>query len=304
MSFNLYFAGSQHKIVENYFIEKKVCRLVSQLNERRVIQQYAEIPDEARPTLFVDSGAFSVANSNKKVDIDDYIEYINKMDDTVDYWAELDVISYFVVSLKAVQHSSEESWKNYLYMLDKVKSPHKILPIYHFSEPIEHLQKILNTPVIDGKPADYIGIGGIAGITTETQIRYFTKVFNVIKNSNNPNVKVHALGVTATRVLESFPFYSSDSTSWLQTGVNGGILTSYGRYSISDRCQYEKDSFHQLDPYTKQKVEQEIIDKGYTVEGLATEYIKRCLFNIDYFLDWAKNYKYRPITSSKKSLIN
>ena len=303
MAFNLYFAGSQNKIVEQYFIDKKIHRLVSQIGERNVIQQYSTLQKQDRPTLLVDSGAFSVAHNGKVVILDDYINYINTMDNTVDYWAELDVIPYPVLNMSTAKESSEASWKNYLYMLNKVKNPHKILPLYHFGEPLEHLYRILNTPVINGKPAEYIGIGGRHGVSTEDQIRYFEKVFNIIKHSSNPNVKVHAFGVTVFKILERFPFYSSDSTTWLQVAVNGGIITKYGIYPISDRGQYKKDSYHQCDSYTKRLIEEEIVRKGYTDEELRDDYTKRLLFNIDYFIEWAENYQYKPSTYQKKKLI-
>jgi hypothetical protein len=302
MSFNLYFAGSQCKEVEEHLIKKQCNRLCSQIGERNLITQYSELLPEVKPTLFVDSGAFSVAHAGKTVNIDDYIQYINN-NACVNYWAELDVIPYPVLNQQTALECSEKSWENYLYMLPRVNCPQKILPLYHYGEPKDHLRRILDTPVYNSKPAEYIGIGGRHGVSTDLQKVYFDNIFDIIAKSNNPKVKVHAFGLTVLNLLEKFPFYSADSTTWLQIGVNGGILTKYGIFSVSANTQFRKESLHQANPDVKKEVIKEIESYGYNLEELSKNYKKRLMFNIDYFKNWADNYTYKPEKYKKRSLI-
>ena len=105
------------------------------------------------------------------------------------------------------------------------------------------------------------------------------------------------------KLLEKFPFYSADSTTWLQIGVNGSILTKYGIFSVSANTQFRKESLHQANEHVKKEVIKEIERFGYTLDELATNYKKRLTFNIDYFKDWADNYTYKPEKYKKRSLI-
>lgn len=290
MSFNLYFAGSQAAEVDKYLQQKNCLRLFSYLNEKKGIDEWKE---QLPKNLFIDSGAFSVAHNNKTVDIDAYIDYINSNPE-INIFVELDKIPYPILNKETAKESSEVSWKNYLYMKERVTSPCNLLPLYHFGESIDHLKRILNTPYKGELPA-YIGIGGRHGVSTKLQELYFQNIFDVVKSSDNPNVKIHVFGMTVLSTLEKFPFYSADSTTWLQLGVNGNIFSNkYGIINVSERQKKAKDNIFNFHNDAKNLIEEEIKLRGYTLEELSTEYKKRLMFNIDSFKEWADNYKYKP----------
>lgn len=299
MGFNLYFAGQQAKEVDKYLQDKGALRLFSQVNERKGIQDWQK--DGHAKKLFIDSGAFSVAHAGKTVDIDTYIKYINDNPE-IPIFVELDVIPFPVLNATTAKECCEATWNNYLYMKERVTSPCHLLPLYHFGEPKDALRRILNTEV-DGKLPEYIGIGGRHGVATELQERYFNEIFAIVQRSDNPNVKIHAFGMTILRVLEQYPFYSADSTTWLQLGINGNILTkSYGIVTVSERTKFNKDNGNAFPQEAKDKLIEEIESMGYTLEEVSTNYKKRLMFNIDVLLDWAKNYKYKgpkKFTSNK-----
>lgn len=294
MSFNLYFAGQQAKEVDEYLQKQNAHRLFSQVNERKGIDDWRR--DGHSSNLFIDSGAFSVAHNGKTVDIDAYIQYINERSD-IPIFVELDVIPFPVLNSTTAKQCCEDTWKNYVYMKDRVTSPCSLLPLYHFGEPKEALKRILNTE-INGKKADYIGIGGRHGVSTELQDRYFQEIFAIIQSSSNPHVKVHAFGMTVLRLLEKYPFYSADSTTWLQLGINGNILTdSCGIITVSDRSKFDKSNVNALPKNSREVLQAEIESYGYTIEQLASDYKARLMFNIDAMLRWAKNYTYKGKTS-------
>ena len=110
---NLYFAGWGSKDADAYLRTKKAHRLLSQANEKRVIEGWVE--DGLSDRLFIDSGAFTVAHSGAELDIDDYISYIESYPD-IKNWAELDVIPYPVLNAETAKSCSQASWDNYLYM--------------------------------------------------------------------------------------------------------------------------------------------------------------------------------------------
>ena len=299
MAFNLYFAGQQAKEVDAYLQQRGALRLFSQVNERKGIQEWQA--DGYAKKLFIDSGAFSVAHAGKTVDIDVYIDYINSNPE-IPIFVELDVIPFPVLNTTTAKECSEATWKNYLYMKERVTSPCHLLPLYHFGEPKDALRRILNTEV-NGKLPEYIGIGGRHGVATELQERYFNEIFAIVQRSDNPNVKIHAFGMTVLRVLEQYPFYSADSTTWLQVGINGNILTkNFGIVTVSEKSKYNKDNINAFPEHAKANLIEEIESMGYTLEEVSTNYKKRLMYNIDVLLDWAENYQYKgpkKFTSNK-----
>lgn len=285
MSFNLYFAGWGSKDADEYLRFHKANRLLSWVNEGRVINWWKEANLSDR--LFIDSGAFSVAHSNKEVDIDDYINYINNNPD-IKVWAELDVIPYPVLNSITAKHSSVRSWENYLYMLDNINLDANILPLYHFGEPKQGLLRILDSG------AKYIGIGGRHGVSVEEQVSYFNEIFTIIKASRNKDVKVHAFGITVPRILEQFPFYSADSTTWLQSAINGNVLTeNLQNICISDGTISDKTNIQTM-PKEALDFIMPIFEKyGYAYKELCSDYKVRLRYNIDILLNWEKNYTYK-----------
>lgn len=290
MSFNLYFAGWGSKDADEYLRMKKVNRLCSQVNERRVIDWWEK--DNLADKLFIDSGAFSVAHSNSVVNIDDYIAYINNHPKICN-WAELDVIPYPVLNTTTAKDSCEKSWQNYLYMKNHVITNCNILPLYHFGEPKSALIRILNTEV-NGSLPTYIGIGGRHGVSTDAQAKYFNEIFSIIQQSDNPNVKVHAFGITVPKLLERFPFYSADSTTWVQVAINGMImLKDFTTVLISDGTTSAKTNVQTLDTCVLEVLFGEIESFGYNFRDLCADYKLRLRYNIDVMNNWAQNYIYK-----------
>lgn len=299
--FNLYFAGSRNKIADDHIIQKRGCRLFSYLNESKDIAYY--LTQEQRGLLLIDSGAFSVAHANAVVDIDKYIQYINSNTE-IEYYIELDEIPYPVLNIETARESSEASWRNYLYMIERLDDPLKLLPVFHFGEPITGLKRMLSYKVNGTTPIPYICIGGRHGVSTSKQEDYFRKMFTIIHESPNPNVKVHVLGMTVFSTLEKFPMYSADSTTYLKIAAFGGILTDSGIINLSTKNN-NLDNYKAFDETNKSAV-MGIIEKfGYTIEQLTEDTNERLKFNIDYCMDWANDYTYKGPKSFKhiKSLF-
>lgn len=300
MAFNLYFAGWGSRDADEYLRSKKAHRLLSWVNERRVLEWWEN--DELANRLFIDSGAFSVAHSGFNIDIDDYIRFI-KNNSKIPNWAELDIIPYPVLNNKTAKYSSDKSWENYLYMKKYIDETN-ILPLYHFGEPKSGLYRILNTKV-NGKLVTYIGIGGRHGVSTDEQMRYFNEVFTIIQHSDNPNVKVHAFGITVPRILENFPFYSADSTTWLQSAINGYILTEdLQTLMISDGTKSDKSNIQSMPTAALSNILPIIQKYNYTYKELCSDYKVRLRYNIDIMLNWERHYKYKgPKTFKSQKLF-
>jgi hypothetical protein len=298
LPFNLYFAGSQAKVADELIEELGLLRLLSYLNDKRHI-----LNRKAKGLkTFIDSGAFSAHTKGVEIDADDYIAFLNEHDDTVSICAQLDKIPGEFGKPKTREQlleAPELSWQNYLYMVERLKSPKKLLPIFHQGEDFKHLKRMLEfEPKID-----YIGISPANDVSTPLKERWIRECFKIIKNSPNPNVKTHAFGMTSLWVLERYPFTSADSTSWIMTGANGGIMTEFGVLLVSDNQKKNPKHVCNLPKPIYEKVVEYVEKKGFKLEELGSDYKQRMCFNILYLKEWADNYEYKPVQVEQGKLF-
>lgn len=304
LSFDLFFAGSDNKVWREYLIANNCNRLASWINDKAVLDEW--IKAGAPGKLFIDSGAYSAHTTGKEVDVDKYIELVNSLDEMVYVFAQVDKIPGVFRQEKTAAQCLEApmlSWKNYLYMRERVKSPDKLLPIFHQNEDFDWLHNMLEAK-FDGKHIPYIGVSPANDKSTKEKNEWFETVFKIIKSSSNPNVKTHAFGMTSLPVLERYPFTSADSTSFIMTGANGGIMTSHGTIVVSEN-QVSNPNFI----FNKDKAEVDFLlgyikDMGFNIETLQTDYEQRIVFNIAYLKQWADNYQYKGTQIYRKSLFD
>jgi hypothetical protein len=155
--------------------------------------------------LFLDSGAYSAYQNKTIVDIYEYMDFIKKHEKEITTYANLDSIG-----------SAEETWKNQRIMEQHGFNP---IPVYHLDEDNKYLDMCLKY--------DYFAVGGLASAKGKSLKPFLKKVFvKVCPESNNyyPICKVHGFGIATPEIITFFPWYSIDTTSWVQYGRYGIIL--------------------------------------------------------------------------------
>lgn len=305
--FDLYYAGSQNKMCEQYLKDIGSHRLASQLNDRKIISDWMEGVEAGEITgkLFIDSGAYSAHTRGVELDVDEYIEYLNINDEWIDIYAQVDKIPGVLgqpKTRKQLLEAPKLSWENYNYMRPKMKSPDKLLPIFHQGEEFHWLHQMLET-TFDGKHIPYIGISPANDQPIKKKEVFIEKCFNIIKQSSNPDVKTHAFGMTTLNVLERYPFTSADSTSWIMCGANGSIMSKYGTISVSDGSDHTNKHISNMPEQAQKEVKRYVKEHGFTMEELAADYKQRIKFNIVYLNEWAENYEYKPSKVLRKALF-
>lgn len=300
-NFQLYFAGGWNTDVDLYLQEHNLNRLGSQLNERSLFNEWFKAKNEGKGGhLFVDSGAWTAHSQGVELDIDEYIGYINEYDDYFYIYAEADTIPGKFRQEKTYEErmaAPKISWDNYLYMVDKVASPFKLVPVFHMGEDFKWLKNMLEFKDSKGNHIPYIGLSPANDSFVTAKVEFFKQCFNVIQDSSNPRVRTHAFGMTSLDVLERFPFTSADSTTWLVIAANGGILTPYGIITISAKSGV-KGHYLDLDKDTQKKIDKYIHKQGFAVEEAMHDYKVRMKLNINYLMDFMENYKYTPCGTS------
>lgn len=154
--------------------------------------------------ILLDSGAFTFGSKiseydNEKYDqkLEEYIEFLKKYSNDIDYYIALDHI-----------WSVDKSIEYYDKMRSEGMDP---IPVYHLGEPYEILQYYAEN-------SSYIAIA-LRGAKQAHQYAALQKIF-----SDYPNHKFHALAVNGlTKIYLDFPFYSCDSSSWNKYAMEGYI---------------------------------------------------------------------------------
>lgn len=177
--------------------------------------------------LIIDSGAFSVWTQKGHIDIDKYIQYCKDVKSSVEaynakghntnvYFVNLDVLpgNFGVYPTKEQREASAESgWANMEYMEN---SGVKCIHVFHQHEDFKWLNRLI-------QHQEYIGISPANDEHQTSKNRWMAKCFSIIKT----NVKAHGFAVTSSNTLLQFPFYSADSSSWVQGAKYAAIPTFY-----------------------------------------------------------------------------
>ena len=291
----LYFAGAEafadivfsepgNLLMSYYYVKQRFSKFVPLLENKS--------PDKK---LFIDSGAFTAWTKGKEIDADEYIAFINQYSDHIDLYGQIDVIPGDIVkgyTAAQVVEAAEKTWANYLYMRQRMKNPDGLLYTFHVGEPYAYLEQALNWKDADGKQIPYIAFGGMVGKPVPTKKAFLDKCFRIIKNSSNPNVKVHAFGMTSIDILSQYPITSADSTSWIMTGANGGITTAVGTISVSAQMAKLPEHYSHLTPEHQAAFELTLSKYGFTLNELQADYKARLRYHLRYLSDRMANTEY------------
>jgi hypothetical protein len=184
---------------------------------------------EQRFRLFVDSGAFTFWCKGKAIDHDDhdaYIAYAKNLLYRAVYPERVVVASLDIIpgTLEGDYPTEEEfhdaatrGWAN--YQREKAAGL-KTIPTFHQGDPWQFLDMMATD-------TDYIGISPRkVDQTIQEKLKWLNDVFRRIdamgkapKPGNmHKALKTHGLGVSSPVLMETYPWFSVDSRSWLLAG--------------------------------------------------------------------------------------
>jgi len=235
--------------------------------------------------ILLDSGAWSAFTQNNPIDIYQYISFIKSKGSNLTGYFNLDVVE-----------DSVNSYKNFLIMKEEGLNP---IPVFHVQAGIKDINYLLKYMETE----EYIAIGSIANISTKRRIENLDMIWRdyLVDDKKMPKVKVHGLGLLSPELLSRYPWYSVDSSSWVQFAKFGAILVPRKRNGIrvfdcppevifvSDRSPKRSElegkhieSFKKLE---KEKIVEYINEKGFNLGELSKDHKLRDKFNLIFFLD-------------------
>jgi len=200
--------------------------------------------------VFLDSGAFSAFTQGVEIDIGEYCDYIHKNADIIDFPSVLDAIG-----------DPEGTIRNQAEMERRGVNP---LPCFHYGEPMELLQHYVAN-------YDYITLGGMVPISTPQLKMWLDDIWenHLTDDSGVPLTKVHGFGLTSLPLMQRYPWFSVDSSTWVQWAANGMILmpTRTGQIDVSSKSSRRKIPNQHLDSVSdieRIRIEDEI--RGFCVD--------------------------------------
>jgi len=210
--------------------------------------------------IFLDSGAFSAFTLGTSVDIQAYARFIVENKDIVDVASVLDGIGDAQLTLDN-QHRLEDLGAT-------------VLPCFHFGEDTKYLEHYLNN-------YDHITIGGMVPISNSQLRPWLDHLWStyLTDSAGWPLVKVHGFGLTAMDLVRRYPWYSVDSSSWVQSGAFGhvALITDGGMIktvTVSEQSPNVHDSnqhYDNMPPYVQDCLREDIEQYGYDIDTLRTD---------------------------------
>lgn len=254
--------------------EQKIAREVPHILESYHYvhkQQFVDAMRDNKAQVFLDSGAFSSFTLGTKIDIIEYCNYIKR---NIDIIRKEDGV--VMASVLDGIGDPLETWRNQHIMEQLGAKP---LPCFHAGEDERYLEHYI-------KNYDYITLGGMVGSSTKSLTVWLDRMFGkyICDGSGRPRCKVHGFGITAIPLMERYPWYSCDSSSWIQSTAFGTIVTpKHGPLSVSEKSPSRHDAGQHISNLTQ--IEQDYVlqmleKAGFTYERLSKVYQSRAAYNL------------------------
>lgn len=234
-------------------------------------QRYIDQMRADNAQVFLDSGAFSAFTLGVSIDLPTYCEYIKR---NMDLWRVEDGV--VMASVLDGIGDPLQTYRNQLHMEALGAKP---LPCFHAGEDERYLEYYVQN-------YEYITLGGMVGSSTKQLCIWLDRMWEryLTDGSGRPRLKVHGFGITAIPIMERYPWYSVDSSSWIQSAAFGSIITpEHGPMSVSEKSPSRHDAGQHVTTLTA--IEQDYVlqmleRNGFTYERLSSVYESRAAFNL------------------------
>jgi hypothetical protein len=213
--------------------------------------------------IFLDSGAFSAFTQKVEMDLEKYCDYIKANSDFIEH-----VDGQPLASVLDEIGDADGTWRNQDRMEKLGVCP---LPCYHFGED----PRVLEYYTANYK---YITIGGMVPISSAQLKVWLDRIWadHLTDPDGSPKIKVHGFGLTSVPLMARYPWYSVDSSSWVQLGGMGNIfIPQFGMLAVSKDAPQRHEAGKHLDNLTKPEFE---VVAGF-IEGLGFD-LTRKVFNM------------------------
>jgi hypothetical protein len=226
--------------------------------------KYMNLKEKHQGLYMLDSGAFSVWNSGKVIDLNDYVSYIKEYSEVYNYVITLDVIpgkpGQRKVTVKDKSEALKQGIRNTELILEKGVPKDKLLPVFHMGEPFDILEQMAES-------FGYLCISTVLDRAPAERVAWVRRCYRVLKPVIH-KIKVHGLATTTPDLLQAFPWHSVDSAGWaIKAGM--GVVSDFTNGKYHEYSADVRVSLHHLTRLGPQHL-QGMLDKWHSY-GLVKE---------------------------------
>lgn len=243
--------------------------------------------------IFLDSGAFSAYTLGQVISIEEYCQYIHENIDLIR-------VEDGILMASVLDDIGDEqiTYQNQLRMEELGVKP---LPTFHTNEDEMYLDWYV-------AKYEYMSLGGMVGASPAQLQIWLDRMWNnhLLDGAGNPKIRVHGFGITSIPLMERYPWYSCDSSSWIQTTSFGGItIPGYGNLDVSQESPNRHVAGQHLDTLTP--IEQErllsvIRGHGFDPVQVRERYLGRATYNIWAYQEIERVLNLKKIAGHKEPL--
>ena len=215
--------------------------------------------------IFLDSGAFSAYSLGAEIPLELYAEFVKENADIIEMASVLDAIG----DPEGTYHNQNK--------LEKLGC--EVLPCFHFGEPLSLCEYYVRN-------YEYITLGGMVPIPNNKLEVWLDEIWGGILTDRDgyARTKVHGFGMTGRKLMLKYPWYSVDSSSWVQIGANGGVVLPdlEQPVAISARSPKTKEfmkHYYNLPDLARKRFDELLEHYGTTAEEIANNYRSRWMLN-------------------------
>ncbi|MDH5664716.1 MAG: hypothetical protein OEY10_00260 [Nitrosopumilus sp.] len=173
--------------------------------------------------FFLDSGTYTARKTGLKVNLPDYANFIK--DNNIQLYANIDDPA----------NNPDITYQNQIELERLGIYP---IPVFHAGCDFKWLDKYIETGY------KYLAVGNMTRLKSQAKYKFLMSLFNhVCDTSGKPKIKIHGFGISRRKLLNDFPFYSVDSSTWSFGSRAGHVLTISGK-GIFIGKGYKHDSNH------------------------------------------------------------
>jgi len=206
--------------------------------------------------------------------MESYISFLKKHKKKFDFYVGLDIIYNHEATIEVQEHLEARGLMP--------------VPVFHYGEPFSVLEEYIER-------YDYIGVGGLGQRTSvQSYLDFGDEIFKrVCDKHGHPKVKVHGFAMTSVQLMQRYPWYSCDSSTWTSLSRNGwarfprihkdgsyDFLAKPISWRFTERSRHAPVHIDKQSELSKMYMEKYLQEKlGFTLEDVTLGYFGRDVCN-------------------------
>jgi hypothetical protein len=174
-----------------------------------------------RMRIFADSGGFSAFTTGEEISVAAYAQWLKRWGHQIEVAANLDDL-----------HDPHKTWANQRYLEDQGLNP---IPVFHMGSDFSWLERYLEAGY------RYLALGKMVKRNYGPRVRWMIECFKLAREAG---AVFHGFGLTRPSDIWNLPFYSVDSTRWINAF----------KYAVVDIWRPHEGKFRRMQLFNRKEV--------------------------------------------------